>query len=230
MKNEENKEEVKTNPGSRYRKVENKKHKTGITIKRFILIVLLVILILGLIIAFRWKILSNIQENYNKTTLLDNWYYYSETDSTIMKVYRKGSIWKMNTRQKNGDGNLTFWKDISTGEAYIFYEDPIKKYTEDKGGMVMDLPSSGIYTQEERTRVLMSATPTLWIGTANYNGIDSYIIEIGGHREYIDKQTGLLLATFEDNMPVRVVEYEIGSVFDSDVEKPDVSEYEYLEQ
>ena len=57
MKNEENKEKVKTNPGSRYRKVENKKHKTGITIKRFILIVLLVILILGLIIAFRWKIL-----------------------------------------------------------------------------------------------------------------------------------------------------------------------------
>ena len=223
-------EEKEIQDSSKYKKLEDKKYKKGITLKRFILLVFAIVMILILIIGIRWKILYNMQEEYNVVSLKDNWHYCSDSEDTIMNVYRKGTIWKMNTKQKNGEGNLTFWKDISTGEAYIFYEDPIKKYTEDKGGMVMDLPSSGIYTQEERTRVLMSATPTLWIGTANYNGIDSYIIEIGGHREYIDKQTGLLLATFEDNMPVRVVEYEIGSVFDSDVEKPDVSEYEYLEQ
>ena len=230
MKNEENNEEVKTNPGSRYRKVENKKHKTGITIKRFILIVLFVVLILVLIIGVRWRMLYNIQESYNNTTLLDNWHYYSDADSTIMNVYKKGSIWKMNTKQKNGDGNLTFWKDLRTGEAYVFYEEPLKKYTEDHSGMLLDLPQFGLATDDENDRVLMAAIPTWWIGFEKYDGKDCYVIKIESHKEYIDKETGLLLATFDNNKQTRSVEYEFGKVTDEDVAKPDLSEYEYLEQ
>lgn len=212
-----------------YRKVENKKHPTGITIKRFIFLVFVFILIIGLVIGVRWRILYNISEKYDKVSLKDNWYYYSDSDSTIMNVYRKGTIWKMNTKQKNGDGNLTFWKDTSTGEAYVFYENPIKKYAIDEGGMITNLPTTSLDTNENNTRVLMATTPIIWIGTSKYDGIDCYTVKGQGHEEYIDKETGLLLAIFQDNKQIRSVEYKIGEVTDEDVAKPDLSQYEYME-
>ena len=97
---EEDKRTEKVANGSTYRKVENKKHRTGITLKRFIFLVFAVVLVIILIIGIRWRILYNMQESYNETTLEDNWHYYSDSEDTIMNVYRKGTIWKMNTRQK----------------------------------------------------------------------------------------------------------------------------------
>ena len=126
-KQEENKKVEEVANGSTYRKVENKKHRTGITLKRFIFLVFAVVLVIILIIGIRWRILYNMQESYNETTLENNWHYYSDSEDTIMNVYRKGTIWKMNTRQKNGEGNLTFWRDTSTGESYVFFKNPIKK-------------------------------------------------------------------------------------------------------
>lgn len=226
---EENKKAEETPSGSTYRKVENKKHRTGITLKKFIFLVFAILLILILIIGIRWKMLYNMQERYNKTALDDNWYYYSETEDTIMNVYRKGTIWKTNTRQKNGEGNLTFWRDTSTGEAYVFFENPIKKYKKDEGAIIPDLQPSSLSTNDNSTRILMAATPIMWIGTGKYDGKDCYTIKAEGHEEYIDKETGLLLAVFQDNKQIRSVEYEFGEVTDEDVAKPDLSQYEYLE-
>ena len=219
----------KKKDGSVYRKVENTKHKTGITLKKFIFLVFAFILIIGLIIGFRWRILYNIQENYDKVSLKDNWHYYSDSDSTIMNVYRKGTVWKMNTRQKNGEGNLTFWKDTSTKEAYVFYENPIKKYTIDKGGMISDLQTTSLDTNDEKIRLFMAAAPMIWIGTSKYDGIDCYTIKSEGHEEYIDKETGLLLAIFQNNKQIRSIEYDFGEVTEEDVAKPDLSQYEYME-
>ncbi len=97
---EENKKAEETPIGSTYRKVENKKHRTGITLKRFIFLVFAIVLVIILIIGIRWRILYNMQERYNQSTLKNNWHYYSDSEDTIMNVYRKGTIWKMNTRQK----------------------------------------------------------------------------------------------------------------------------------
>ena len=170
-----------------YRKVENKKHPTGITLKRFIFLVFAIVLLIILIIGIRWRILYNMQETYNKTALDDNWYYYSETEYTIMNVYRKGTIWKTNTRQKNGEGNLTFWKDTSTGESYVFFENPVKKYKEDNEIFTSILLTSSLSTNDNSTRILMAATPIMWIGTGEYDGKDCYTIKAEGHKEYIDK-------------------------------------------
>ena len=137
-------EEKEIQDSSEYKKLENKKYKTGITIKKLIFCVVTIVLVIILIIGIRWRILYNMQENYNKTTLEDNWYYFSDSEDTIMNVYRKGTIWKVNTRQKNGDGNLTFWRDASTGEAYVFFENSVKKYTEDKGVFIADLQPSSL--------------------------------------------------------------------------------------
>ena len=215
--------------GSVYRKVENKKHPTGITLKRFIFLVFAIVLLIILIIGIRWRILYNMQETYNKTALDDNWYYYSETEDTIMNVYRKGTIWKTNTRQKNGEGNLTFWKDTSTGESYVFFENPVKKYKEDNEIFTSILLTSSLSTNDNSTRILMAATPTMWIGTGEYDEKDCYTIKAEGHKEYIDKETGLLLAIFQDNKQIRSIEYKFGEVTDEDVAKPDLSQYEYLE-
>lgn len=230
VKKEESEVNNKKDKGSTYKIVKNKKHKTGITIKRFFLIVLFVVLLLGLIIGVRWRMLYNIQESYNNTTLLNNWHYYSDADTTIMNVYKKGSIWKMNVKQKNGDGNLTFWKDLRTDESYVFYEAPLKQYTESYDGMLLDLPQFGFATDDESDRLLIASIPNWWIGFEKYDGKDCYVIKIESHKEYIDKETGLLLATFDDNKQTRSVEYEFGKVTDEDIAKPDLSEYEYLEQ
>ena len=215
--------------GSVYRKVENRKHPTGITLKRFIFLVFAIVLLIILIIGIRWRILYNMQETYNKTALDDNWYYYSETEDTIMNVYRKGTIWKTNTRQKNGEGNLTFWKDTSTGESYVFFENPVKKYKEDNEIFTSILQTSSLSTNDNSTRILMAATPIMWIGTGEYDEKDCYTIKAEGHKEYIDKETGLLLAIFQDNKQIRSIEYKFGEVTDEDVAKPDLSQYEYME-
>lgn len=225
---EENKKTEEVANSSTYRKVENKKHRTGITLKRFIFLVFAVVLVIILIIGIRWRILYNMQESYKETTLENNWHYYSDSEDTIMNVYRKGTIWKVNTRQKNGEGNLTFWRDTSTGEAYVFFENPIKKYKEDEGGFISDLQPSSLSTNDNSTRILMAATPIMWIGTGEYDGKDCYTIKAEGHEEYIDKETGLLLAVFQDNKQIRNIEYEFGKVTDEDVAKPDLSQYEYL--
>ncbi len=226
---EENKKAEETPSGSTYRKVENKKHRTGITLKRFIFLVFAIVLVIILIIGIRWRILYNMQERYNQSTLENNWHYYSDSEDTIMNVYRKGTIWKMNTRQKNGEGNLTFWRDTSTGEAYVFFENPIKKYKKDEGAIIPDLQPSSLSTNDNSTRILMAATPIMWIGTGEYDGKDCYTIKAEGHEEYIDKETGLLLAVFQDSKQIRSVEYEFGEVTDEDIAKPDLSQYEYME-
>lgn len=227
--NNKSKEKQELRDGTKYRKVENKKHRTGITLKRFIILVFVLVLILGLIIGVRWRILYNIQENYMKASLKDNWHYFSDSETTLMNVYRKDSIWKMNVRQKNGEGNLTFWADMKTGEKYIFWEEPIKRYSIDQGGLITNLPTASLYTTEENTRVMLATMPMWWIGTDKYDGKDCYVIKSLHLDEYIDKETGLLLATFEDNKQTTSVEYEFYKVTDEDVAKPDLSQYEYVE-
>ena len=81
-------EEKEFQDSLKYKKLEDKKYKKGITLKRFILLVFAIVMILILIIGIRWRILYNMQENYNKTTLEDNWYYYSDSEDTIMKWNR----------------------------------------------------------------------------------------------------------------------------------------------
>ena len=222
-------EEKEIQDSSGYKKLENKKYKTGITIKKLIFLVFAIVLVIILIIGIRWRILYNMQENYNKTTLEDNWYYFSDSEDTIMNVYRKGTIYKMNMKQKNGEGNLTFWKDLKTGEAYTFWENPIKKYSIDQGGIITNLPTSQMYTTDEKTRLTMASMPVLWIGTDKYGEKDCYVINMMGYKDYIDKETGLFLASFVDNKPTRMVEYEFGEVTDENVAKPDLSQYEYME-
>ena len=225
----ENIDYKKEETGSTYRKVENTKHKTGITLKKFIILVFIFVLIIGLIIGIRWRILYNIRESYENISLKDNWYYYSDSEDTIMEVWKKGTTWKMNTRQKKGNGNLTFWKDARTGEAYVFYEGDIKKYSADKGGMISSLPTVSFDADDEKTRLLIASMPMLWIGTGKYDNIDCYVFEIEGQKEYINKETGLVLGIFQNNKQIRSVEYKFGEVTDEDVAKPDLSKYEYIE-
>lgn len=222
-------EEKEIQDSSKYKKLEDKKYKKGITLKRFILLVFAIVMILILIIGIRWKILYNMQEEYNVVSLKDNWHYCSDSEDTIMNVYRKGTIWKMNTKQKNGEGNLTFWKDTSTGESLIFYENPEKKYAKVENGFIPNLQPSSFSANDNNSRLLTAVNPVLWIGTDKYDDIDCYTLEIGGQKEYIDKSTGLQLAIFQDNKQIRSIEYEFGEVTDEDVAKPDLSQYEYME-
>ena len=56
-KEEDKMEEKEIQDSSKYKKLEDKKYKKGITLKRFILLVFAIVMILILIIGIRWKLL-----------------------------------------------------------------------------------------------------------------------------------------------------------------------------
>ncbi len=110
-------------------KKERQKMKTW---EKILVIILLVVLILYLIIAFRYYILINIEKENNVNLLKTNYYYSSESDNAMIECWRKDGIIKVNMKQKNREGDITFWSDNNTGEGYVFYNVE-KTYSENKG-------------------------------------------------------------------------------------------------
>ncbi len=213
------KEKVKT-------KTEKKK---GITLKRLIIFVFILVMAIGLIIGVKWRILYNIQELNDSKRMETQWYYHSEADSTIMDVYRKGSIYKTKLKQKGKDVALTYWENKQTGEAYVFFENPTKKYQRAEGGIITDLPMMEYYTEDEKVRVQMAAMPNIIITTGKYGEKDCYIISGFGGKEYIEKATGLVLATQHNNEETRKINYEFRTITDEEIAMPDINQYEIIE-
>ena len=84
-------------------------------------------------------------------------------------------------------------------------------------------------TDDSEQRVYLALLPLLWTGYGEYDGIDCYVLSIEGQKEYVDRETGLLLARFYNNKQKENIEYEFGEVTDEDIAKPDLSQYEYME-
>lgn len=211
-------------------KVKTKREKKkGITLKRLIIFVFIVVMVIGLIIGVKWRILYNIQMLNEAKRIEREWYYHSEADSTIMDVYRKGSIYKTKLKQKGKDVALTYWENKQTGEAYVFFEKPTKKYQKAEGGIITDLPMMGYYTEDEKARILMAAMPNIIITTGKYGEKDCYIISGFDGKEYIEKDTGLVLATQHNNEETRKINYEFRTITDEEIAMPDINQYENIE-
>ena len=202
--------------------------------KKVLIIIGIIIFILAIIVLMRFNIYNTINKKYDEMNQKDNYYFYSESSDSIMKYWKKGKVHKMNIQQIKGNGNLTFWENTDTNESYVFVE-TTKKYS--KGNeflMVKNLPLFGYYVmpQERFGITLMFAlNPMCTIYSGKYENKDCYILgvlEEGSAKEWIDKETGLLLYREEDD-DNRKIQYSFDIVTDEDIKMPNLSEYELTE-
>lgn len=186
-------------------------------------IILLIVLAIFLVVAWRYYALINIAEENSINLTKTNYYYCSESDDIIIECWRKDDIVKINMRQINRGRDITFWKDINTGEEYIFYN-AINEYSKNNGGILGSRPSSITTSYDNFSKFMIALNPTVYIGIENYDDKECYHIKIGEQEEYVEKETGLLLNTkYGDNE--RKLTYSFDTVTDEDIQKPDINEY-----
>ena len=199
--------------------MEKKKMKMW---KKILIIVVIIVLLFLIYTMYRYMVITKIQnmtkENKEKTNL----YYYSETDNVMMEFWRKDNIKKLNMKQKEGEGDLTFWMDENTDNRYMFINTS-KTYVTKSLLDVEALPMSMLsYESSSLTRFIMSITT--FIMPVKYNDTSCYYIKTGGLTEKIEKDTGMLLYSY--NEYERKVNYSFDTVTDDDVKLPDIEQYE----
>lgn len=210
--------------------MEKKKMK----ILKKILIIILIILVFYFITVFiKYSILTKISLNYEKTRESDNFYYYSETETTIFNYWQKDNIKKLNIKQVNGEGDLTFWKDEKAGEELLFVEFN-KTYSKTESAMFVSLASSQLATlkEEKLIRFQISMNPTVFIFSDRHEDAECYTIKYIGNgivTEKVDKETGVILYSNDGNLSPTSRKYKFNSVTNEDVKKPDISKYELIE-
>lgn len=203
-----------------YIKKYNKKMKIW---KKLLLIVFVLLVIYAISVGYKLSILNKIAEKNEESKNLENYYYYSIANDTLMEYFKKDGIIKMNVRQARGNGNITFWKDSNTGEQLIFWNET-KLYDKAEGGILESTPASMFASPDSTANIMMAIHPLVFIGTQKYNDIECYNIKFNTVYEVISKDKGLLLYSNEENN-MRNIQYKFNTVTDNDVAKPNLSEY-----
>ena len=202
-----------------YIKKYNKKMKIW---KKLILIVFVLLAIYAISVVYKLSILNKIAEKNEESKNLDNYYYYSISNDTLMEYFKKDGIIKMNMRQARGNASITFWKDSKTGEQLLFMNET--KLYDKAEGVLESTPVSMFTSLEFSSQIMMALHPFVFIGTQRYNDIECYNIKFNTVYEVISKDRGLLLYSNEENN-MRNVQYKFNTVTDDDVAKPNLSEY-----
>ena len=203
-----------------YIKKYNKKMKIW---KKLILIVLAIFAIYAISVVYKLSILNKIAEKVEESKNIENYYYYSIANDTLMEYFKKDGIIKMNMKQARGNASITFWGDSNTGEQLIFFNET-KQYDKAEGGMLDNFPTSMFVSPDTTSNIMLAIHPLVFIGTQKYNDIECYNIRFNTVYEVIRKDKGLLLYSNEENN-MRNIQYKFNTVTDDDVAKPNLSEY-----
>ena len=203
-----------------YIKKYNKKMKLW---KKIVFVILGMVVIYLLSVLYRYTILTQIEERNEISNSRANYYYKSISNDTIMECYKKDGITKINLKQIQGDGDITFWKDGNTGEEYCFWN-PQRTYSENAGGIMIAAPSSMTSGPDFISRLMVSLNPLVFIGTQKYNDISCYNIRFDGLYEIIEKESGLVLYSSDESY-MRMIEYSFDTVTDEDIAKPNLMDY-----
>ena len=191
--------------------------------KKLILIVLVLLIIYAISVAYKLIILNKISEKNEENNNLDNYYYFSIANNSLMEYFKKDSIIKINMRQARGNASITFWKDCNTGEQLMFINET-KQYDKAEGGILENIPISMLVSYDFTTNIMLAIHPFVFIGTQKYNDIECYKIKFNTVYEVISKDRGLLLYSNDGNN-MRNIQYKFNTVTDDDVAKPNLSEY-----
>ena len=203
-----------------YIKKYNKKMKIW---KKLALIVIVLLAIYAISVVYKLSILNKIAEKNEESKKIENYYYYSIANDTLMEYFKKDGIIKMNMRQARGNASITFWGDSNTGEQLIFINET-KQYDKAEGGMLENIPTSMFVSPDVTSNIMLAIHPLVFIGTQKYNDIECYNIRFNTVYEVISKDRGLLLYSNEENN-MRNIQYKFNTVTDEDVAKPNLSEY-----
>jgi len=203
-----------------YIKKYNKKMKMW---KKILIVVFVLFAIYAISVGYKFIILNKIAEKNKESNNIENYYYYSIANDTLMEYFKKDGIIKMNIRQARGNGDITFWKNSNTGEQLIFWNEA-KLYDKAEGGILESTPASMFASSDFATNIMMALHPFVFVGTQKYNDIECYNIKFNTVYEVIGKDTGLLLYSNEENS-MRNIQYKFNTVIDDDVAKPNISEY-----
>lgn len=144
--------------------------------KKVLIAILIIFIILVILAIWRYNILTDIYEKNNEKFSTSNYYYYSKTDDTIMESWKKDQITKVNLKQVNGEGDVTIWKNESTGEEYVFYNKQ-KIYTESQGAVLGTTPAGFSLEPDTNNRILIAINPIVYIGTKEYDNKECYYVK-----------------------------------------------------
>lgn len=190
-------------------------------------VVLFIVIVLAILVGIRVSILTKIQTEYAKNRKSNNYYYHSISDGTVIDCWRKEGTIRMNLKQVEGEGKLTLWKDTDKAESITLYENA-KQYSEGEEIAMLDsFPTH--FTAQENTAWLIAINPKVSIKTEQYEGKKCYKIKIGKQEEWIEKQTGLVLASKTEEK-VRKVNYSFDTVTKDNVQKPELTQYTKIEK
>ena len=192
--------------------------------KKVLIAILIIFIILVILAIWRYNILTDIYEKNNEKFSTSNYYYYSKTDDTIMESWKKDQITKVNLKQVNGEGDVTIWKNESTGEEYVFYNKQ-KIYTESQGAVLGITPAGFSLEPDANNRILIAINPIVYIGTKEYDNKECYYVKIDEQEEYIEKETGLIIHSTSE-IGERNITYRFNDITDEEIEMPDINQYE----
>lgn len=193
--------------------------------KKVLIAILIIFIILVILAIWRYNILTDIYEKNNEKFSTSNYYYYSKTDDTIMESWKKDQITKVNLKQVNGEGDVTIWKNESTGEEYVFYNKQ-KIYTESQGAVLGITPAGFSLEPDANNRILIAINPIVYIGTKEYDNKECYYVKIDEQEEYIEKETGLIIHSTSE-IGERNITYRFNDITDEEIEMPDINQYEH---
>ena len=193
--------------------------------KKVLIAILIIFIILVILAIWRYNILTDIYEKNIEKFSTSNYYYYSKTDDTIMESWKKDQITKVNLKQVNGEGDVTIWKNESTGEEYVFYNKQ-KIYTESQGAVLGITPAGFSLEPDTNNRILIAINPIVYIGTKEYDNKECYYVKIDEQEEYIEKETGLIIHSTSE-IGERNITYRFNDITDEEIEMPDINQYEH---
>ena len=237
-------DETYVDEGVEYMKKFNKQVKHLKTWKKVLIIIALIIAVILGIILYRYSILIKISNLHKKSNEIKNIHYtYESSDEIITEFWRKDNLIKTEITT-SGEKRVAFWKNINSKETYmILYKD--KKYLKGPDWYpTVGLPITDFYEDSIIEKIKFSINPSISLKTINYENKKCYQIKykqegIPFDRESIyEKDTGFLryssgLASKKQGQGWENTEnkykYEVNKVTDKDVEKPDLNQYEYIE-
>lgn len=202
--------------------------------KIFFIILVIILIVYLIFVCSKWLLLTNMSKNYETSKNLNNYSYIHESQTSTIHYWQKDHMKKLHFQLANGEGDFILWEDTRSGEKYTFQELG-KTYSVAHQGISSSLPRSSYVTDlnEMYTRFLYALNPTIFILVGHYEERSCYSIHSllhGDVTETVDQETGLLVYGKTQDGSDGHIRYTFNQVTDLDVEKPDLSQYVFVEK
>ncbi len=230
--------------GVDYMKKFNKEVKHLKFWKKVLIVITLIIGILAGIVLYRYSVLSKLYNLAEKNNKITNIHFVIETSEQnnhrIEEVWKKDNLKTEKIQDVESNQEIKFWADSNTNESYLVI-DKEKTYAEAPDS-ISSLPGLFEYVTHPDGRLQAAINPTISIENIEYEGKECYRIKEKRDPKWTydseiiyEKSTGFILFESsagsklegETNWSKKEIKYryEVNTVTDKDVAKPDLTQY-----